>query len=103
MGEKKIKIVKDLSKSKLIQDIEIFISFVNSYLYFIKDFNKIMALLILIFMIKSINGKVISNNANDEVISNNANGEVNSKKNESDNNSNNSSEKFRKKLIKLKY
>ena len=46
-----------------------------------------MALLILIFIIESFNGKAISNDASDE---------VDSKKNESDSNNNNSSEKVRK-------
>lgn len=53
-----------------------------------------MALFILIFIIKSLNSKVINNDASNE---------FDSKKNESDSNSNNSSEKSRKKLIKLKH
>lgn len=47
--EKKIEIVKNWPKPKLLQDIEVFIRFTNFYWYFIQRFSKIALLLTFLF------------------------------------------------------
>lgn len=41
MEEKKIKTIKTWSKSQLVRDIQVFLSFQNFYKRFIRNFNKI--------------------------------------------------------------
>ncbi len=47
MEEEKIKAVKDWPEPQLVRDILVFLDFANFYRRFIKNFNKIIALLIL--------------------------------------------------------
>ena len=45
MEDERIKTVKSWPKLKLLQDIQVFIEFVNFYQHFIQEFSKITALL----------------------------------------------------------
>ena len=58
--EKKIEIIKNWPKRKLIKDIQVFIGFINFYQQFIKTFSNIITLLILMFKVKSLNNKIIN-------------------------------------------
>lgn len=58
MKEKRIKVVKNWPKPKLIRDIQVFIRFANFYCQFIYGFNRITALLTL--MLKTSESEVLS-------------------------------------------
>lgn len=74
--DKKIKIIKNLSKFQLVKNICIFLKLSNFYCYFIHSFNKIIVPFILMLKISNlfkVLASIIINYNNNEIINNNKN------------------------------
>ena len=80
MEAKRIKVIKDQLKPKLVYNIQVFLNYANFYWQFIQSFNRIVILLISILkMIESLNKQVFSRNNNNKLVfeKNNNNNKIN--------------------------